>query len=305
MYTYFLALIPLVMIFTVPPLIDGLGRKIKASLHYRVGPSIMQTWYDLVSLLKIKPVIVGQRLAFTLAPCIAFASAVTAALILPYGTTSILSFTADVFVFIYTLAMVSISLMIAGFSVNNPYANIGANREMMLILTTEPIIGVVFGVLALNTMSLNIYGILSNLTLKPSLLLIYPILAYVIYVESGFIPFDIAEAETEILEGPLVEYNGALLGLFKYALLIKKFTLLWFLSSTIVLPFTRFFAVQAGLATWAIVLLMQFASILLIYTIYTMLEAYSARSRIRDVIKLNSKVFIAGLVILAIAATGW
>lgn len=296
----------LAFILAVPPLMDGYSRRLKAAMQYRVGPPLLQTWYDLTSLFRMGSNAPTKALSFTLAPCVALASAVLAATLLPYGQLPPITFSWDVFVLIYCLSMVSVSMILAGFSVRNPYANIGANREMMLVLTGEPVLGVVLAVLALNSSSLSTLGITHYLRLRPSLLLILPILLYVAYVESAFIPLDIAEAETEILEGPLVEYGGVLLGLFKYSLMIKRFALLWLASSVLIFPLYGLLgSVGPALASDLLTFAAQFLTYFTLHTLYTVVEASNARWKVRDAMKLNVKVFVAGILILILTATGW
>ncbi|WP_297500019.1 NADH-quinone oxidoreductase subunit H [Thermococcus sp.] len=291
--------ISLCLILFLPPLLDGIGRKVKARIQLRQGPSILQTYYDLTTFLSVEPVYPTERLAFRLAPYIAFASAVSAALVLPYGRVIPVSFTGDIFVFLYVLAMVSIAYMVGGFSLNNTYTNTGANREMMMILSIEPILGVAIGTFALNAHTLRIGAIPFALTFTVSVLLAYGLLAYSVYVEGGFIPFDVAEAEQEILEGTFSEYSGYLLGIFKWALMIKRFALLWLLSSFISIPFVR------NVANGALILITQLIVLLLLYAGIAVIESMNARLRIDHVIRRNTGVFLCSLAVLLLAALGW
>ncbi len=302
--------ISILLVLTVnlfmPLILDGISRNIRAILQFREGPkTILQTLYDISSLLDMDSNSPTNRLGFILAPYLAFASIIIASLILPYGSFTIVSFSGDIFVFLYTIAMVSISMIITGFIVNNPYANIGANREAMLILTIEPVLGIGIASLALKTYSLSITGIISGLTPTISLILVYVVLAYAVYVECGFVPFDIAEAETEILEGPLVEYSGRLLGLFKWALLIKRFVLIWFFSSLLILPFVGYTPLILSPWKGLLVFLLQLLTSILVYCTYIMVEAFNARLRIDQIFKLNIKIFLLGLIAFIITAMGW
>ncbi len=287
------------IILFLPPLLDGIARKIKAKIQLRQGPSILQTYYDLMTFLSMEPVYPTERLAFRLAPYIAFASAVSAALVLPYGRVIPVSFTGDIFVFLYVLAMVSIAYMVGGFSLNNTYTNTGANREMMMILSIEPILGVAIGTFALNAHTLRIGAIPFGLTFTVSVLLAYGLLAYSVYVEGGFIPFDVAEAEQEILEGTFSEYSGYLLGIFKWALMIKRFALLWLLSSFVSIPLVR------NVPSSALTLITQLIVLLLLYAGIAVIESMNARLRIDHVIRRNTGVFLCSLAVLLLAALGW
>ena len=291
------------LILFLPPLLDGIGRKVKARIQLRQGPSILQTYYDLMTFLSMEPVYPTERLAFRLAPYIAFASAVSAALVLPYGRVIPVSFTGDIFVFLYVLAMVSIAYMIGGFSLNNTYTNTGANREMMMILSIEPILGIAIGVFALNAHTLRIGAMPFALTFTVSVLLAYGLLTYSVYVEGGFIPFDVAEAEQEILEGTFSEYSGYLLGIFKWALMIKRFALLWLLSSFILIPLVR--NVPSGILGGVEILVAQLMVLFLLYAGIAVIESMNARLRIDHVIRRNTGVFLCSLAVLLLAVLGW
>ena len=291
------------LILFLPPLLDGIARKVKAKIQLRQGASIFQTYYDIITFLSMEPVYPTERLSFRLAPYIAFASAVSAALVLPYGRVIPVSFTGDIFVFLYVLAMVSIAYMIGGFSLNNTYTNTGANREMMIILSIEPVLGVAIGTFALNAHTLRMGAIPFAVTFTVSVLLAYALLAYSVYVEGGFIPFDVAEAEQEILEGTFCEYSGYLLGIFKWALMIKRFALLWLLSSFVSIPLVR--NVANGTLGGALILLTQLTVLFLLYAGIAVIESMNARLRIDHIIRKNAGVFLCSLAVLALAALGW
>jgi len=292
-----------ILIFLLlPPYLDGIARRVKARLQYRRGPPLMQTWYDLRKLFSIPSVIPTRSAMFRLAPYLALASAIAAALLLPYGGYVPLDYGYNLIVFFYVVVMVSVFLMLGGFSVQSAFSHLGSAREMTLLLTVEPILAVVYGVLAYNAGSLNIATIFSNLHATPSLLLAILILAYALYVESGFVPFDVAEAEQEVIGGPLSEYSGRLLGVFYYAIYIKRFALLWFFVSLISYPLV--WPVK-GVVGSAGLLLLQLLLTIAFYPVIAALEATNARLRIDHIVKTNVKVFFIGLGILAMAFMGW
>ncbi len=294
--------ISLIIGLFTPLLLDGIGRKIKARIQYRNGPPVLQTFYDMFKLLKT-PSLVPGGVGFIIAPIIAFSAALISMSMLPIGMVSPISFSYDIFVYLYVLAMVSIAMMLAGFSVQNAYANIGANREMMMILSIEPILGIVLGTIALVTGNLSIEKIVLSagfLDVKHLILYIFSLimLTYAIYVECGFIPFDLAEAETEILEGPLVEYSGRLLGLFKWALLIKRFSLIWLFTSLLTAPLLIHYGVS--ITTMLLSFVVQLAVATIIYCCMVTYEALTPRYKIDWVIKSNLKIFLLSIAYLMI-----
>lgn len=287
-------------------LLDGIGRRIKARIQHRMGPPVLQTFYDLAKLLRTPSVVPGGW-GFILAPVIAFSASLISVSILPLGLVSPISFSYDIFVYLYVLAMLSLAMMLAGFSVRNPYANIGANREMMVILSVEPVLGVGLACLALVTGRLDVEGIVSTAGLLSAKYLFFYVLTvlfimtYAVYVECGFIPYDLAEAETEILEGPLVEYSGKLLGLFKWALLIKRFSLLWLLSTLIVAPL--FTWCRGSILGCLMHSLLQLVMMVIIYSCMVAYEAMGPRYKVEWAIKNNLKVFILSIIYLVVVFT--
>ena len=294
--------VAIVITLLLPPYLDGIARRVKARLQYRRGPPLMQTWYDLQKLFALPSVKPTKSTFFTLAPYLALASAISAALLLPYGNVVPVDFGFNLVVFFYVVLMVSVFLMLAGLSVQNAFSHIGSSREMQIILTVEPLIAILYGVLAYNAGSLSIADIMANLHLTPSLVLTYILLAYALYVESGFVPFDIAEAEQEVIGGPLTEYSGRLLGVFYYAIHIKRFALLWFFVSLLTMPWIGPVSTPEKAA---LVLVLQFLLTIAFYPVIAALEATNARLRIDHVIKMNTRAFFAGIVILAMAFMGW
>ncbi|AMM53946.1 respiratory chain complex I subunit 1 family protein [Pyrococcus kukulkanii] len=277
----------------ISPLFDGIARKIKARVQFRVGPPIVQTYYDIAKLLSLQPRIPTKNKLFVIAPYLALASALASVSVLPFGKFWV-SFSWDVVAFIYALAMVSVFFMLGAFSVRSAFSHIGAHREMMLILSTEPILAVALAMLSASAGSLKMSDILSS-PLSPLSLLGVLFLLYSVYVEGSFVPFDVAEAETEIAGGIFVEYSGKLLGVSLYALLIKRFALTWLLASILTYRFLL------GVS-WPVVLLVQFVVSAVIYSVFALIEATSARLRIDQIVSMNVRVFFLAIIAFIV---GW
>jgi len=115
----------------------------------------------------------------------------------------------------------SLMIILGGSLSGNPHASVGAGREMKLMLAYElPLILAVFAVIlgagGARTLSL---GELAGRDMRGVLPAIACVLGFLISVfcvqaKMGLVPFDIAEAETEIMGGPFVEYSGAPLAVF-------------------------------------------------------------------------------------------
>jgi len=286
--------IPLIIPF-ITPILDGIARKVRAKIQDRIGPPVLQTWYDFISLFGMESIDASGSLTFRLAPYLAFGSAMAMLFLLPYGDSSPFGFKGDLIAFIYFFALFSAVVVLSGMSVESSYTMAGASREITLSLVFKPAFAVVVALFALKSGSLSIEEITHSLHLAPSVIGAYALLIYITYVEAGFIPYDIAEAETEILGGVLSEYSGRALAVFLWAFQIKRFAMIWLLSSMIVLPFVG--GVKALVA--------QFLTALTIFTLMVVYESMNARHRLDIAVRKGIKALAAGCILLILAFFGW
>jgi formate hydrogenlyase subunit 4 len=103
------------------------------------------------------------------------------------------------------------------------------------------------------------------------------------------VPFDISEAETELMEGPLMEYSGPKLALFKYAQM-AKLVIYSALFVTLFVPWGSGLAFPLG---W----LLFWAKVSALVLLVTLVAATHARFRIDQAIR-----YFAGLLMVALAA---
>ena len=155
--------------------------------------------------------------------------------------------------------------MVAGSASGSPYGAIGFSREMALMLAYEgPIVLVVIAV-ALRTGLAEGHWPTFSLTeivryqqvhgafiLDPVMWPAVAAFAFFYPANLGIVPFDIPEAETEVLEGPLLEYSGPALALFKVMSALKAVVVL---SLGIALFMPLPLGGAAALAGWAAQLL--------------------------------------------------
>jgi NADH-quinone oxidoreductase subunit H len=174
---------------------------------------------------------------FMIAPLIGFSSVVVASTILWANSGGgRQSFLGDILVVIYLLAIPSISIMMGGFASGNPVARVGASREMKLLLSYElPFILAVLVPIIKSGFSLRLGEILSMqaqngvFALSVSGVLALIVFVLVMQAKLAFVPFDIPEAETEIILGPLTDYSGTSLAVFRLMKNMLLFTLPFFL----------------------------------------------------------------------------
>lgn len=220
----------------------GLDRRFEARLQRRVGPPLKQPLLDIAKLLTKETLIpdTANRTAFLMAPVLGFAGmAVCAAFIPVPGVYRGLTNMGDLLVIFYLLPVPAIALMLAGSSSSSPFGAIGFSREMLMMLAYEvPLLAVLLAVAMMVGKGLGTGAEFSlaeivryqaaagplgfNPIMMPALA------AYLMFLPGtmGVVPFDIPEAETEVLEGPLLEYSGPPLAMFQIGSALKTFVVL-------------------------------------------------------------------------------
>ncbi len=135
-----------------------IDRKVTALVQARIGPPLLQPFYDFVKLLGKETLIPAgaNRMAFLLMPLVALAGVSLAATVLlgnifwQNGLIGSYGFVGDLVVVLYLLAVPSIALVIGASSSNNPFASVGASRELKLLMSYElPMLLSVIAVLTL------------------------------------------------------------------------------------------------------------------------------------------------------------
>ena len=226
-------------------LFKGLDRRVEARLQRRVGPPLVQPWLDTAKLLTKETLIprTACRQAFLMAPVVGFAGmAVCAAFIPVPGVFDGLYNMGDLLVLFYLLPIPAIAVMMGGSASSSPFGAVGFSREMIIMLAYEtPLLMILLATAMLVGKSLNggdwgaefsLLKIVEWQEINGSLgfnpVMIPAFLAYLIFLPGtmGVPPFDIPEAETEIVEGPLLEYGGPLLALFHVGSALKTFVVL-------------------------------------------------------------------------------
>ena len=236
-----------------------IDRKVTARIHWRKGPPLLQPVYDFVKLMGKEIIVPAETsaLAFLSAPFFGL-SAVTVVsvivwkgLIQPQG-----SFVGDLIVVVYLLTIPSIACIIGGFASNNPLASLGASREMKLILSYEMPFLLSILVPVIKSESIRIGDIVSYQLVNGAVLRSYAgVLAFIsgvlcVQAKLSIAPFDIPEAEQEIIAGPAIEYSGLPLGIFK----LTKWMMLFVVPSFLVAIFMPAVTVWGNLLRYAAIL---------------------------------------------------
>jgi formate hydrogenlyase subunit 4 len=220
-----LGIINIFLLVVMAPLIDGILRKVRARLHSRQGPPLVQPYFDLLKLLgkeRLTPnnASVGfGGLVWRVTPALCLGAVITASLFVPIGGVSPLGFSGDIIAFLYLFGLATVAIVLGGFASGNPYAYVGASREIMMMLTAEPVMAIALVALAVRARTMSFEGILAQQWLGPTVSGVVAAIAFLMAISAliGKLPFDVAEAETEIMEGAYIERSGPDLALFKLA----------------------------------------------------------------------------------------
>jgi NADH-quinone oxidoreductase subunit H len=204
---------------------EYVDRKLYARMQNRIGPPWYQPLADLLKLLSketIVPCDADPRL-FGAIPVFALAATCAAFLYIPiWSLKSLMPFDSDLIVVMYFLTIPTLTYFLAGWFSSSLFAELGAIRAMTQLFAYEvPLYMALLGP-ALLAGTWSISGISLFYHQHPALLLVnIPALLVSIVTAQGKLeraPFDIPDAETEIVGGTFTEYSGRLLAMFKMTL---------------------------------------------------------------------------------------
>ena len=293
--------------FVVGLLLCGIDRKMVAKMQKRVGPPILQPFYDFFKLCGKETIIpaAASKTTFLIAPLVGLAALVVLQLFIPIHSFTALSGMADIIVILYLLLIPAMSAMLGGAASGSPYAGIGLSREMVTVISCElPLVLVLLAVgkavggesVTFSFKEIANYQIINgSLITKASLIPAAIAMLMIIPGETGNHPFDTAEAETEICEGLLAEYSGAPLGVYKLSHAIKMLTL----TSIFVALFLG--GIGTGIVVVDAIIMVALCTVLTILTI-SFVHAVTARLKVEQVFKYYWTV-VTGLAAISLVLT--
>ena len=280
-------------------------RKVAAVVQSRVGPPWFQPYADIGKLFNKRMLVPrgSSAIGFVAAPVLAVAGAtLVAVIVLRALIDPAVGFVGDLIVLLYLSTLPGIALIIGGASSRSPFGAIGAGREMNMILAYE-----VGFLLAIITVLVKVKSIMFGdiiayqaahgpivLSLSGAIALV--VILFCTQAKLGFLPFDIGEAESEIIGGPLAEYSGVGLALFKLTTAMMFFVL----PVLVVILFTG--GVELSLVSIVGFLL----KLLAIYVVLIVVKITHARLKLDQALRLFwGAITIAGLLAVAFALMGW
>jgi len=222
-------LIQALVLLALAPLLSGFSRVLRAKFHSRRGPPLLQDYQDLRKLLNRREIIpVDAGAVFRATPSIFLVAMLTIASAIPAVTlASPIPAVGDIIAIIYLFALGRFFFSLSGIDSGSVFGGIGASRETSLAIVNEPIMMLSLFVVALSVGSTNLGTIAQAITTGhttsfAAVILAMLAFAFALFVEMGKLPFDLAEAEQELQEGPLTEYSGPSLALMKWGLFLRQ-----------------------------------------------------------------------------------
>lgn len=204
-------------------LLAGFDRKISAKMQGRVGPSILQPFYDMFKLMEKEPITVNKVQDFYVG-CFLFFIIVTGCFFFA-GL--------DLLLIIFTLTLASIFLVVAAFSSNSPYSQIGAERELLQMMSYEPMVLISAIGLYLVNNSFTIADIIqpaNGMAIKylPGIFIGF---VFILTLKFRKSPFDLSfshHAHQELVKGLTTEFSGKTMALIEIAHWYENIFLLGF-----------------------------------------------------------------------------
>ncbi len=204
----------------------GIDRKVGAHMQNRIGPPIWQEFLDVGKLLSKEDITpaAAQTPIFTAAPLVALGAAVTVMLLLPITSAQpALKTVADLIVIIYLLNIPAICMILGGYSSGSPFGATGAGRYVVQLFSYEFIFILAIIAVVVRVGDITLPTIVGYQVQQGWLVLDWRLLPAVIAALIAAqgkllrVPFDIPEAHTEIVAGPLTEYSGPRLAIWRLA----------------------------------------------------------------------------------------
>ncbi len=211
--------------------LEWMDRKVYARMQNRRGPmytgwsGMLQPVADIFKLLSKEDIVPASadRRAFSFMPVLSLAAVVTAGLYLPvWHLTSYNSFEGDLIVVAYLLTIPSFALFLAGWFSVSPYSLLGATRVLTQLFAYEvPFFlailtpAVIAGSWQISKIAVYPWTATGHWWAIPVELIAFAVAVLTLQAKLERVPFDIPEAETEVVGGPLTEYSGKKLALFR------------------------------------------------------------------------------------------
>jgi len=295
----------LAVLLVLPPLLLGLIAKVKAFFAGRVGPPLLQPYYDLAKLLR-KGTVFSRTTTwvFRLGPVAGVVTAVLAGLMVPLGGVAApISFTGDLLLVAYLLALGRFCTILSALDTGSAFEGMGASREAAYACLAEPALFLGFVALALllpEGAQLNLGNLLAASPggwelAAGGMALVAAAWMVVLLVENCRIPFDDPNTHLELTmihEVMVLDHSGPPLGLILYGASVKL-AVIGMLVLGLILPRSGHLAVDLAVGV---------GGLLGLAVVIGMIESSMARLRLLRVpALLVSAALLAGFGVILLA----
>jgi len=202
-------LVFLVLAPFVGGLLAGIDRKLSARLQGRYGPPLRQPFFDVLKLLQKERIVVNKFQNFNI--LLLFVFTIFSGALFFAG--------ADLLLTIFSLALAGTFFILAGFSVGSPYSHLGAEREVIQMVSYEPMVIL---------MAIGMYQVTGSFKVAELVQFQKPLILYLPGIFVGFLyiltikfrksPFDLSmshHAHQEIVRGITTEFSGPALAVIE------------------------------------------------------------------------------------------
>lgn len=213
-------------------LLAGLDRKFSAKMQRRVGPPVLQPFYDVLKLFEKEDQTVTKVQDFYVLIFVLFVI-ISGAVFFAGG---------DMLLVIFTLTLASAFLIIAAYSSNSPYAEIGAERELLQMMAYEPMVLMTVIGFYMCCGSFAVRDVMAG-TSMPFLPMIGLFIGFLFILTIKFrkSPFDLSmshHAHQELVKGLTTEFSGKTLGWIEIShwyenVFLLGFVFLFFANGTV------------------------------------------------------------------------
>jgi len=237
-------LLHVALLLFFPPLLLGVINKTKAAFAGRVGPPVLQTYFDLAKLMRKGMVISNTTTwVFLAGPMVTLATVLLAGLLIPIASFDApIAFTGDLILFAYLFGLARFFTTAAALDTASAFEGMGAAREVTFACLAEPALFFALLVLAKASGSLSLTPMLHGPPGGFGMAAIAPFvcvgigLFMVLLAETCRIPVDDPNTHLELTmihEAMVLDHSGPLFGVIVYASALKMFVLGAFLLHVI------------------------------------------------------------------------
>ena len=233
-FSLFLALV-------LAPLLSGIITRTKAMMAGRIGPPLLQPYYDLWKLLR-KGAVYSRTTTwvFRAGPVVGLGAVLTALTLLPFGgIPALFAFPGDLVLFVYLLGIVRFFTVLAALDTGSSFEGMGASREAAFSALAEPALFLGLAAVARHTGTFSLSSMLSNITLEswmlvgPTLVLLAAAFLVVFLTENARLPVDDPTTHLELTmihEVMVLDHGGPDFAFILYGNALK----LWLLGTLLV-----------------------------------------------------------------------